>query len=563
MLDPRSWFSLLRVFSFREKLVVLGITIVLIGALGYWGREMYLHFTHPLPDYGGKYIEGLIGQPSHVNPLLSQTNPVDADLVKLIYSGLAKYDHTGRIVPDLAKEWNVSEDGREYTVFLRQGVKWHDGEEVHADDVAFTIDLIRDPLYKSPLRLKWPDLEKVEVVDDYTIKFVLKDPYVRFPENFTVGILPKHVWEQVTPDRFPLSQHNLEPVGSGPYMFSKLQKDSDGNVISYDLEAFKEYTYGRPYISFLSFYFYSSMDALASAYASKEVSGTQILNARDIQALEEAVPDVDPHKFSTPQYYVAFFNHTKSKPLAYEEVRRALSIAVDRKAVLDSAVRGYGVPVEGPFLPGDGAYRDDRLSPDVEEANRILDEAGWARGDDGVRTKDGDRLAFTLMTLDLPSFVASAEQLAEQWKDVGAEVSVEAQGSHDLRQNVIQPREYEALLYVQAPGSPPNLYPYWHESQKTGAGLNLSVYSDEALDEKLKELNEKNDDEKMTQLYKEAQDIFLEKNPAVYLFSPSQLYPVSGKVQGLQADRIIGSEDRFSDVNLWYIETKRKFKNDE
>lgn len=562
-MDPRSWFSLLRVFSFREKVFVGGLLVLLIFALGYWGYSVYRHFTEVFPDYGGKYTEGAIGQPSHINPVLSQANPVDADLVELMYSGLVRYDESGNIVPDLAKEWEVSEDGKTYTVFLRREVTWHDGEDVKADDVIFTVDIIRDPLYKSPLRLKWPELDRIEQLDEHTVRFALKEPYPQFLENLTVGILPKHVWEQVTPDRFPLSVTNLEPVGSGPYVFLKHQKDSDGNIVSYEMGSFKEYMHGRPYISLLSFHFYATIETLAMAYENREIHGASMPDRESLKVFEEGAKNLLVHEFSTPQYYITFFNHTKNRPLAYEEVRRALALATNRKRLVETILGGRGLPVQGPFLPGDAGYRDDHLEMNFGEAEHLLEGAGWKRGEDGVRVREEERLAFTLMTLDLPTFAMAAEELAHEWEALGADVRIEMRSPHELRQNHIQPREYEALLYVQAPGSPPNLYSYWHESQKGGSGYNLSVYSTDELDAALEALSTNRDQDKSVELYTTVQDILLDKNPAVFLFSPYQLYPMNERVQGMQVRRTMNAEDRFGDVHLWYIETKRMFKNGE
>lgn len=109
------------------------------SALIFWAGWSFFHFTQPVPRYGGSYSEGIVGQPAYINPLLSQTSEADADLVQLIYSALFKYDGQGRITGDLAEKYEVSEDQKTYTVYLKKNAKWHDNEPLNAEDVVFKI----------------------------------------------------------------------------------------------------------------------------------------------------------------------------------------------------------------------------------------------------------------------------------------------------------------------------------------------------------------------------------------------------------------------------------------
>ncbi|MEK7494290.1 MAG: ABC transporter substrate-binding protein, partial [Patescibacteria group bacterium] len=193
-------------------------SLIAAVALIFWVGALYIASTKAVPKAGGEYTEGIAAQPRYVNPILSQTSEADADLVQLMYSGLFGYNKEGKIEKRLLQDYTVGDDGKTYTLTLRQGVKWHDGEEVTADDVLFTINAIQDPAYKSPLRANWLSVD-ASAVDRYTIVFTLKKPYFGFLENLTVGILPKHIWENIPADKFLLADYNLAPIGSGPYRF--------------------------------------------------------------------------------------------------------------------------------------------------------------------------------------------------------------------------------------------------------------------------------------------------------------------------------------------------------
>lgn len=552
----------LRAFSFGEKLLIGLVSLCIVFGTGYWLVSLYRHFTVELPDFGGKYQEGCVGQPLTVNPLLSPGNPADADLVRLVYAGLFKYDKTGALVGDLAEDQQISDDGLEYTVFLRKNLTWHDGEPLTADDVIFTFEILQNPIYHSPLRKKWPDGAKMEKIDDTTIKFVLSEPSSNFSDALTIGIVPKHIWNQVNPERFALSTNNLAPIGAGPYQYVSASKDEEGNITAFTLRAFPGYHAGRPFIKDFSIMYYLSEDTLVEAYKRKEIKGMRELPVSSIDALGDAKKTTRVYDFTVPEYYAVFFNQTKSKALAYDEVRKALSLVVDRGALLREAAGGKGVPVQGPFLPGETGYRDDVLqsTPNMSEAERILEEAGWKKGDDGIRVKNGVRLEFALTTADWGNLASSAQSLKTQWEALGAKVETQILDTYDLSQNHIRPKEYEALLYVQAPGSNPNLFAYWHSTQKDGDGLNLSLFSNKSMDEVLEKTKTATKEEDRAQLFAQFQDIFAQKNPAVYLYATVGLYPVSDKVYGIKDGHLSDFSDRFSDVSKWYMETRREFK---
>lgn len=548
---------LFQILSHREKITVnaliLVATVSLLGSIA----GFYLHFTKAVPIFGGEYSEGIIGQPLYVNPILAQGSDADQDLSALVYSGLFKYDSDGKLIPDLAEGYEISDDKLTYTVHLKKDVKWHDGEPFTSDDVLFTIQAVQDPIFKSPLRQNWQGVG-IETEDENTVRFILQSPYVFFLNNLSVGILPRHIWEMVAPANFPLAEYNLRPVGTGPFKFSDFEKDADGNILSYDLEANENYFGPKPHIGRVSFSFYFDEDSMLEAYNNKQIFGSSYLSPsrlKDIKSRRSA----EVHSISIPRYFAVFLNQQKSKVLADRDVRKALSLATDRKAIVGEVLAGEGKEIYSPIPPGSSGFTDDvkKFEFNIDEAGKTLDAAGWKKGDDGFRKKDNQVLEFKFVTTDWPDLMQTAELLKKQWEAVGVKADYEALALPDIQQNYIRPREYDALLFGQMLGMDPDPLAFWSSSQTRDPGLNLALYSNQDVDKTLEKIRNETDEEKRTELYKKFQQSVADDVPAVFLYSPNYIYVTNKKVQGVKISAMTTPDRRFANVTEWYVKTKR------
>src|SRR3989344_3549490 len=243
-----------KILSKKERYLVLVFLILTAGSIISIPILTYRHLTTPVAAQGGSVTEGIVGEPRHINPLLAQSD-ADRDLVRLIYSGLLKYNGDGKLVPDLAKSYEISQDELSYTVYLKDNVLWHDNTPVTADDIIFTIQLAQNSDYGSTQRINWQGVE-VERADEKTVIFKLKNKYAQFLTNLTLPIIPQHIWENIKPINFALSELNLKPIGSGPYVFKKLRKDKSGKIVLYRLEANKNFYDREPMIQDLEIKFY-------------------------------------------------------------------------------------------------------------------------------------------------------------------------------------------------------------------------------------------------------------------------------------------------------------------
>lgn len=526
--------------------------------LAFWLYQIFLHFTLEAPRNGGDYTEGIIGQPMYVNPLLSQANKADADLTQLIFGGLMKYDTQGNQVKNLARDYEISEDKRTYTFYLREDAKWHDGEPLTASDVYFTFNILKDPQYKSPLRLNWQGVE-IEQKDDYTVVFTLKNPYFGFLGNLTTGILPKHIWENVLPENFTLSEYNLKPIGSGPYRFIEMQKDSNDKIVSCALKSFASFHEGQPYISSFNINFYPDYELMLAAYNKKEIDGMGSIPLNLLEQIKLAKSTII-HEINIPRLFAVYMNENKNVALANQRVREALAYAVNRSQIVEQILHGRGVAIFSPILPSMKEYENDisKYDYDPDKAKAILDEAGWKMDEeDGVRKKGDQKLEFEILTLDSAEMAQTSDFIRDQWNAVGARVAVNVLSPADLQQNYIKPREYSALLFGQETSFSPDLYFFWHSSQKKDPGLNIGNFDDAKADEILEKAREESDETKRIEYYKEFQRIITADIPAIFLYSPKYIYPVNKGVKGIDARNINSPDWRFGDVNKWHIKTKR------
>src|SRR3989344_8216945 len=203
------WKQIFNVLTGKEKIAFVVFFFLALGSLVFLVRYVYIKNTKVTPALGGTYVEGIVGQPRFINPIYGETNDVDRTLIDLVFSSLVTYDNQGNIVKDLAENYSISEDGKTYNFTLKDSVFWHDGKKLTADDIVFTIKTIQNSDYKSPLRANWIDVDVQKISED-SVRFNLKIPYNSFLENLTVKIIPKHIFESISPENFSLSFYNAK-----------------------------------------------------------------------------------------------------------------------------------------------------------------------------------------------------------------------------------------------------------------------------------------------------------------------------------------------------------------
>ncbi len=514
----------------------------------------------------------MVGQPRFINPVLLQTNDIDSDLSSLVYSSLFKLDEKGKLINDLAENYEISPDNLSYTFWIKKGVKWHDEEDLrarnlnvrdlNADDIIFTIQTIQNRDFNSPLQTSWKGI-RTEKIDDYTIKFILKNSYSPFLNNLTFGILPKHLWEFIGPSNFPLAEYNLsKTVGSGQYKFKQLIKDNDGKISSIELTANDNYYLKAPYIKKLIFKFFQNEEESISAFNVKKIKGISYISAKNkdkILYLDNSIIN----RLNMPRYFAVFFNQTKSKALSDKAVRAALYQAIDRHKIINDALFGDGEIINSPIPSQLLGHNPDikTYNYSVEDAKKTLEEAGWIDKDgNGIREKDEVSLKFSLISTDWPELKSVSGLLQEMWKNIGADVEIKNLDINEIQNNYIKPRTYEAILFGEILNYDPDPFAFWHSSQKKDPGLNFSLYDNSEVDKLLEEARQETSQDIKIEKYKKFQEFIAQDIPAIFLYSPYYLYTHNKSVKGTALNNIVIPSDRFNNINDWYTKTKRVWK---
>ena len=523
-------------------------------------------FLMEVPIQGGTLTEGVIGNPRFINPVLALSE-ADKNLSSLVYSGLVRLTPEGKVQNDLAESIKISENRLDYTATVRGNVRFHDGTPVTADDVIFTIQKVVDPGIKSPKRGNW-DSVTIEKIDEYTVAFKLKKPYAPFIYNLTIGILPKHIWKNVTEDEFSFSQFNTLPVGSGPYEVLRVERNSGGIPDYYKLASFKDARGEEAYIKNLVFRFYPSEQALIEAFNDNEVSAMSGISPEKLSVLD--ITGAQIIRGELPRIFAVFFNQSHSKVLLNKEVRQALDLAAPKEEIVEKVLYGYGTAVDGPIPAGIYPWSADRRSDesDVERlarAKEILAKAGWIMNEEvGVLEKKLNKntisLSFSISTGDAPELRQVADELRTAWQKLGAQVLVSVSETGDLNQNVIRPRQFDALLFGLVVGRDADLYPFWHSSQRNDPGLNIALYANTRADKFLEDARASSDALAIEKSYRSFQNEIASDIPAIFLYTPSFLYLLPDKVNAVSLGPLSVSQDRFLGIRNWYIEMDKVWK---
>jgi len=617
---PR-WHQLIqinRVLSSGEKKIFnIAFLVLLIGL--FWGGSSWVK-AHRIeaPTFGGTVTEAVVGSPQFINPIFAVTNDVDVDISRLVFSGLMRYDEKNRLVPDLAVRYTLSSDKKNYTFELRRDVVWHDHEPFTSKDVIFTFEAIQNILVGSPLYVSFQGV-KVEAPDDYTVKFSLPEAYTPFLNSLVVGILPEHAWFNVQPEQMRLAQTNIQPVGTGPFMFKKFTKDESGRIYNYELVRFERYYRQLAFLDGFSFQFYSAYDGdsgAIQALRNQKVDSLNFVpkNLRDKVERKHVVLKV----LQLPQYTALFFNQTRNDVLKDKNIRMALAEGLDRERILREAINGEGQVINSPILPGSPGYNPEtgKINYELNAANLALDKnwpkitaeeykeirrkeilAELQKNNASVtavtstvtatstevtpelqkqaeetlntelnqaqtfyrRNKDGKLLEINLVTVGTDEYKQAAGMIVGFWQELGIKTKVDFISARDFSKDVLHNRDYDVLLYGEIVGSDPDQYPFWHSSQANFPGFNLAGYVNRNADAILQKIRVTTDEKEKVELYKSFQELLVSELPAIFLYMPTYTYALSDSILGVDVAKISQPADRFSDIVSWYTKTSGKW----
>ncbi len=536
----------------RWQAAIALLGIVLLAALLRYTAFNFTTIT--VPERGGVLVEGVAGNPQYLNPLLSASNQVDEVLVALLFNGLTRLDEQGNVAPDLAEGWSVTPDGLTYDFQLRSGLYWHDGTPVTAADVLYTLGLAQAEDFpgSSVLSTLWRTVEVTapEGPEGLAVRFTLKQPLAAFLDYTTIGLLPAHLWERVPAAELMASQLNTRPVGTGPLKLAQITATRAELVVN------PQYHGPTPYLAGITFRFYPDHRSLLPAYDRGEIDAISWVWPDD---MAEVAQRSDLQLFSAPisGYTLIYLNQQNPNvPFLQERpVRQALLYALDRQKMIDAVLNGQGLLANTPILPGAWAH-DPKVQQypfDPARAKQLLDDAGWTDSDeDGVRDREGTRLAFTLLGRNQ----GILDAIADAWGEIGVEAVPQAVSLAGLTSDFLTPRTYDAAVVTWELSGDPDPYPLWHSTQAK-TGQNYAGWDNRAADEAIEQARALSDRALRRGYYLEFQRIFAEEAPALLLYHPVYTYGVRSKIHDVQMGLLHAPADRFRTFANWYIVTKR------
>lgn len=454
-----------------------------------------------------------------INPALYEHGEINS----LIFLGLTTHNEKDEVAPGAAEKWSFDKKTNTYGFTLRDGLTFHDGEPMTAEDVKFTLEAIMDPKNGSENASNYEDIKKIKVVDDKNIEIVLKAPNVAMLDYLTMGILPKHLLEgkDLTTDQF-----NQNPVGAGPYKLTGWDKGQ-----SITLEKFDGFYLGSPKIDNVIFKIVEDSDAKALQLKSGELDFAQI-TPKAMKDFEDQ-KDFSTYVMKTADYRGIMYNFNNTLFKQNRELPAALSYAIDRQAMIDSVLLGHGQMAYSPLQAG--PYNNDKIEKynyKPEKTTALLEKAGWKKNSDGIYEKNGQKLAFSITCSQGDQVrVDMANICAQNLKAVGADVTVEVPAEIDWGGQAAN------LIGWGSPFDPDD---HTYKVFGTEKGANYNSYSNDKVDKLLQEAREKEDKADRLPLYQEFQEELANDPAYTFIAYIDAIYTGKANITGITKDTVLG-----------------------
>jgi len=491
------------------------------------------------------FVESSIGDARRLNPVIAN-DAASGTINDLIFNGLVKYDKDIKLIGDLAERWEVTNNGKTITFYLRKGVTWHDDAPFTAEDCLFTYKKFIDPNVATPYSSSYMDVKKAEVVSKYVFRVTYKEPFSPALESWAAGIIPRHLLDgkDINTDAF-----NRHPIGTGPYKFKEWIA---GQKIV--LEANDAYFEGRPGIDQFIFRVIPDSSTMFQELLS---GGVDMMGLNPLQYLRKSETrriKENYRKFRYPANAFTYMGYNLTNHLfADVRVRQALSYAINRQSIIDGIVLGIGRPCTGPYAHVSWAYNPDAKSYpyDPEQARRMLTEAGWKnRNSDGILEKDGRPFRFTVMTNQgNTERIRTCEIIQQNLKDVGIELTIRVMEWQAFLEQ-IDKRSFDAMILGWSMSRDPDLYDIWHSSKTKKGEYNFISYKNAEVDRLLVEGRRIFDVEKRKKIYYRIHAILAEEQPYAFLYVPDATPIVHKRFKGIN----VAPLGIFYNFREWYVE---------
>ncbi|MBW2607065.1 MAG: hypothetical protein JRD05_05450 [Deltaproteobacteria bacterium] len=510
--------------------------------------------TDGKPD-GGTLNYGEYGRPSTLDPITSN-DMISMRVIELIFNGLVGINEKQEIVPELAERWEISEDGKYYTFYLRQDVMWHpkEGEEpasFTADDVIFTYNIMMHPKTITAMKVRYEFIESVTKMDDYTVQFTLKRPILNALAKFSFKVIPKH--GPANPEFLSREDPFVQkPIGTGPYMLKNITADREVILVAND-----SYFKGRPHIDKFAARPFADQNIMSQALLFNAIDMIVLVNHRDI-------PQIQGDKRYILQPYNAlsysFFGYNIRNPLlADKRVRKAFTYAVNRQEMLDSFFQGQGTIISGPFAPGSWAYNLDvqPLDFDPQKAIELLNEAGFVKGDDGIMVKDGQKLSLTLK-VPIAKESEAVKRVVLAFKNYLNKIGVDIEGEFkewlSWKEDVFLNHDFDIIFASWVFDDSADISSLFHSAEIGPWKNNFGAYSNPDIDSLIVESKLTLDHEKRRTINRKLHAIIADESPYTFLWTLTNYAAFNKKLRHVA----IHPYKFFSFADDWFIPTSEQ-----
>ncbi len=504
------------------------------------------------PAVGGQLILRMDKDPDNFNPILSGT-AYGSMVIDQVYATLFEFNENWEPEPYVAESWEFSNDNKTLTIKIREGIKFHDGAELTAEDVVFTLGTLMDPDYTGPRASSMEPVESIKALDKYTVEINLKYPYAPLFEDLNYGILQKKLFEGYPIAEMEKHPVTMEPVGAGPYKFVEYKRGQYVLLERNDEWFMSDHYNGAPYIKELLFKVIPEDSTALAALENGELD-VDTPPPSEVSRLKQDYKDqLIPIDYKRNGWGYMTFNVTRPH-LDNKLVRQALTYGLDRQSIIDGVMDGRAVIPPGPIPPVSWAY-DPSIKPfpyDPEKARELLEQAGYTMGEDGYYYKDGEKLKLGFYASAGSSLIEGIAAIAKNnWKEIGVELDVQLMDFNALIENYMKPGKFDISFSGFNLGLDPDQYVLWHSSQVNG--FNRGRYSNPDVDRLLEEGRKVTDPAERKKIYSEFQKIWVDDAPAILIYSNNYTDMVSTKVKGGIVN-FPGSGA--SKIYRWWIEEK-------
>ena len=520
--------------------LLVSALIMLAVAQAFWFADSYAEDSYTT---GGAYSEGTLGEVGSLNPLFATTNS-EKVLSRLMFATLTANDYSGHPGIGLAERISPSEGGKVWTVKLRDGLKWSDGEPITNEDVIFTVNLIKNPLVKS---IYDANLSNVTVSENENgeVVFTLPSAYADFVAALNFPLLPKHKLEQADPKTLVEDNFSKSPVTSGPFNFNAVQATAMSNEKVYYLASNPDYYGGEPLINSFAVHTYPTREALTQALNTGTITATAELT--DAESDEVTSRQLLKKNAGVNSGVYMFFN-TRSAAVQNAEMRRAIRQGIDLEAI--RAVSPETSPLDYPLL---------KSQIDIEKYPAVPTQDFDAAKEKIAALMGEEAANLEIATVNVGNLPEVANEIANQLQNLGFRTNVSIY--EESQQDFVTRRAYDILVFEIGLGADPDLMPYYHSLHTGSAGLNLANYSSALVDDLLLGARDTLDETLRAKKYETFLNYWVNDVPAIGLYQSNLTYFYNRNARTFGDDmRLVTTLDRFTDVNNWAVNKEAKSK---